>query len=51
MMIVIDGDRIRAVGRSGSVRVPDSTPGVDGTGRYATQSARSASIGSILDAR
>ena len=33
--LVLDGDRIRAVGRAGSFRVPDGTLVVDGTGKYA----------------
>lgn len=35
MALVLEGDRIRAIGRNGRFRVPDRTPVVDGTGRYA----------------
>lgn len=35
MALVVDGDRIRAIGRSGRISVPDGTPVVDGTGKFA----------------
>ena len=33
--LVLDGDRIRAVGRAGSFEVPDGIPVVNGSGKYA----------------
>jgi len=33
--LVLEGNRIRAVGKAGSFRVPDGTTVVDGTGKYA----------------
>ncbi|MEE9134087.1 MAG: hypothetical protein V3U13_11045, partial [Gemmatimonadota bacterium] len=33
--LVMDGDRIVAMGRTGTFRVPDGTLVVDGTGKYA----------------